>query len=43
VIAVAATLTQATPTATATKSPMTVVPVVGAVILMGAVLLQKRR
>jgi len=41
--AVAATLTEVAPTATATKSPMTVVPVVGAVILVGAVLLLKRR
>ena len=41
--AVTATLTRATPTATATKSPMTVVPVVGAIALVGAVLLQKRR
>jgi hypothetical protein len=41
--AVAATLTQPTPTATPTKSPMTVVPVVGAIVLVGAVLLLKRR
>jgi len=41
--AVAATLTQPTPEATATKSPITVVPVVGAIVLVGAVLLLKRR
>ena len=41
--AVAATLTEVAPTATATKSPMTVVPVVGAIVLAGAVLLLKRR
>jgi hypothetical protein len=41
--AVAATLTQPTPAPTATKSPMTVVPVVGAIVLVGAVLLLKRR
>jgi len=41
--AVAATLTEVAPTATATKSPVTVVPVVGAIVLVGAVLLLKRR
>jgi hypothetical protein len=40
--AVAATLTQPTPAPTPTKSPMTVMPVVGAVVLVGAVLLLKR-
>ena len=41
--AVAATLNQGTPTPTATKSPMTVMPVVGAIIFIGAVLLLRRR
>jgi hypothetical protein len=39
--AVAATLAQPAPAPTATKSPMTVVPVVGAVVLVGVLL--KRR